>query len=225
MDMGAAYLLGAGLLGLFGFLAVHAWRTRERTGRLARSVLDRGWSFAAGKPPVIHEVTGAVAGLPFTAVSRRPAGMLGQNRGNAPTITMVTVPATRIEGAVAALPAMPDTAGLAFAKALAGDLFAEILLGDDAPAVEALPDVTAAFGGSFPSGYKVSASTGELALHHLGTELRQTLSDLAESRGRKRPVVLICRGTQASVRVLETVSDPDEIEALVRLAVLLARAC
>lgn len=173
---------------------------------------------------MIHVVTGTVAGMPFTAVSRRPAGMLGQNRGNAPTLTVVTVPAPRIEGAVAAVPAMPDTAGMALANHLAGGLFSEILLGEEARTVAALPDVTAAFGGGFPSGYRVSASAVDLALHHLGPDLRQTLSALSESRGAMRPVVLIRTGTQATVRVLETVSDQDEIEALVRLAILLARA-
>ena len=223
MDQGAAYLLGAGLLCLFGFLGFHAWRTRDKNGRLAKSAKDRGWSFTAGKPPLVHEVTGAVAGVPFTAVSRRPAGMLGQNRGNAPTVTTVTVPAPRIEGAVAAVPAMPDAQGLALAKALVGDLFADLLLGDEAPAVRDLPDVTEAFGNSFPLGYQVSATTSDLAMHIMGPDLRETLAALAEKRGQMRPVVLIRSATQASVRVLETVSDLDEIENLVKLALQLAR--
>lgn len=223
MDPGAAFLLGAGLLGLFGFLGFHVWQTRARHRRLARSASVRGWSFTAGKPPLVYELKGEVSGLPFAAVSRRPAGMLGQNQGKAPTVTMITVPAPRMEGAVAALPAMPDTAGLAFAKAIVGEMFAQILLGDEARAVHELSDVTEAFEGNFPSGYQVSATTGDLALHLLGPELRQTLATLAASRGPMRPIVLIRSATQASVRVLETVTDLDEIEDLLQLAILLAR--
>lgn len=223
MDPGAAYLLGAGLLGLFGFLGYNAWQTSGNDRRLVAAASARGWSFTAGKPPVVYDLKGEVDGVPFAVVSRRPAGMVGQNRGNVPTVTMVTVPAPRIEGAAAALPVVPDTGGLAFAKALAGDMFARTLLGDEARAVRELSDVTEAFGGSFPSGYQISATTSGLALHIMGPDLRETLAALAEKRGQMRPVVLIRSATQASVRVLETVTDLDEIESLVQLALLLAR--
>jgi hypothetical protein len=53
--------------------------------------------------------------------------------------------------------------------------------------------------------------------------MRQILAALAERRGKMRPIVLIRSATQASVRILETVTDLDEIESLVRLALFLAR--
>ena len=121
------------------------------------------------------------------------------------------------------MPAMPDTGGLAFAKALTEDLFASILLGDEARAARDLSDVTEAFRGDFPPGYQVSATTADLALQVLEPEMRQILAALSERRSKMRPIVLIRSATQASVRTLETVTDLDEIESLVRLALFLAR--
>jgi hypothetical protein len=223
MDTGAAYLLGAGLLGLFGVLGYHAWQTRGAHRRLSANAAARGWTFSAGTAPVVYTLSGQLDGIAFSVESRRPAGLVGQNRGTAPTVTTVTLAAARIDGTVAATPVVPDAPGVALATALTGDLFARILLGQEAAVVNGLPDQTGAFAGGFPTSHRVFATDGDLARRVFGPELCDSLDAMGRSLGPTRPVVVIRTATQASVRVLDTVTDLDRIADLVRLAALVAR--
>jgi len=224
MSVSAGIFLGVALLGLFIFLGYHAWQTRGESRRIAGQADARGWNYKAGAPPVIYELSGEVEGAPFTVVSRRPAGMLGANRGNAPTVTALSMEAPHIEGIVIAEPAMPAGGGAALANALAGDLFRTILLGEDADAARSLRDVTASFGGTFPGTHAVSASDPLLAQRLLHAEVQRALSGLAGRFGARRPIVLVRRQTGVSVRVLDSLTSLEDVEAIALLAAAAARA-
>lgn len=149
MDIGAAIMLGLAVAALLGYLVLNAIRMKAVTRRFAEQAKARGWSLIGGTGSLAYTVEGQARGLPFKVVSRRPTGMVGQTRGNAPTITTVTMTAPRIEGHVIAHPVIPESFSSKLALAMGGRMLHKLLLGSEANSVEEMKDVTDAFKGVF----------------------------------------------------------------------------
>lgn len=223
MDTGAAVLLGTGLLALFAFLAYHGWSTRNRSRNLAARAAQRGWSFQPGSAPVLFQISGSVAGTPFTASQRRPAGVIGQNQGQAPTVTELTLPSPRLNGTVILHPDMRQAGLAALPQQLMGGLIHRVLFGQDHTLAEGLPDVTGTLGTALPAAYRVAASDPELAQRILTPQFGGMLADLAALHGPQRPITLVRSDAHTTLRILAAIDDLDRLEALARLATEAAR--
>lgn len=159
MDPLAGVVLGAGLLGLAILLIVVTVRGKRKNARLARDAGRRGWAFTPGPAPVVSTIAGTVDGVAFQATSRRPAGLLGDNRGAVPTVTEVTVAAPALAGGVILRPARADGAGAGLAEALLAGPFRAQVMGDRAAAITGLTDATDAIGTAAPRDTAVEATS------------------------------------------------------------------
>lgn len=224
MDPSAGIFLAVALVALAAVLITVTRRGQAETTRRAADARSRGWTYSAGRAPVIATVKGAIDGEEFAAVTRRPAGMLGDNRGRLPTSTTVTVSAPHGDGAVVLSPAQPSGDGATIAGALLDGPLRSFVVGDEVPAIDGLTDVTSVVASSAPPETRVEATTVSLAQQILTGEVRDSVAQLAQGDGAKRPVVVVRRSGAASVRLLAEVTDLDEIERMARLAVAVARA-
>ena len=223
MDIGAAIMLGLAVAALLGYLVLNAIRMKAVTRRFAEQAKARGWSVIGGTGPLAYTVEGQARGVPFKVVSRRPTGMVGQTRGNAPTTTTVTMTAPRIEGHVIAHPIIQESFGSKLAFAMGGRMLHKLLLGSETSAVDEMNDVTGAFKGVFPSTHIVAATNAALAQQVFSKDTRQMLTELSRSFGHRRPIVMIRKSTSVAVRVLAEPSSIEDLDALIKMAQLLAR--
>lgn len=223
MDPSAGIFLAVALVALATVLIVVSRRGQADTARRAADARSRGWRYSAGRAPVIATLEGVIDGVAFTAVTRRPAGMLGDNRGRLPTSTTVTVSAPHHDGAVVLSPALPSGDGAVIAGALLDGPLRSLVIGDDAVALDGLTDVSSVMASSAPPETRVESTSVSYAQQVLTAEMRDRFARLAHSDGAKRPVVVVRRSGAASVRVLAEVVGLDDIERMARLAVAVAR--
>ena len=98
-----------------------------------------------------------------------------------------------------------------------------LMLGSETSTVDEMNDVTDAFKGVFPSTHVVAATNAALAQQVFSKDTRQMLTELSRSFGHRRPIVMIRKSTSVAVRVLAEPNSIEDIDALIKMAQLLAR--
>lgn len=223
MDISAGIFLGLGLLALALLLGLHAYRHRGARQAMAQGAQSRGWTFTPGSGALLYRIEGRIEGQPFSAESRRPTGMTGQNRGSAPTVTVIKVDAPLDDGLLILQPALPDGPGGALAGARAGGLFRRILLGDHAETASRLDDMTTLLANQLPDGLLVLASDAALVQRLNDPRAHSALTAFLAAHDRKLPATLIRNPQGVTIRILDSVTAPDHIERAARLARTVAR--
>lgn len=218
MDIGAGIVLGVGIVALAVLLIVVTLRGRRDRARMGDEAARRGWSYAAGVAPVNYTLSGVHEGLAFELVSRRPAGLLGDNRGAAPTVTALTADAPRIDGAAIILPPIGDGAESAVPRALMDGPFRTMIVGDEAADVAGLSDVTGAVGAAAAARVSVEATSVGIAERLLDAPARTALDALRQRLGAENPVIIVRSASSITVRVLGQITALDDITAMAELA-------